>query len=349
MSETMNHHLRILGVFAIVAGLAACYEAGDHSPTSPFFENALTLSVEPSTIPADGFSTARITAQISPAADSANRILEFTTADGSFVDAGTNPKAAEKTVDATGRASIDLRSSQTPGGTEVRVRVKERPEIARIATVTFTPADPAATLRISTERSSLPADDASTTAVFADLSAAVPQSGRSVTFTTTRGRFLGSGTMSETVVVNSDGRARVDLVAPQVPSTARLTATAFNVTREMSFELTPALPDTIAVEPDKLQIEAGVGNDSSTALQIRLRRAVGRVSLGTIPDLTAVDATTGAPLQLLFRNLQPSTAEGLVTAVLTAGPTAFRGVARIEARVSGSPAVGAANVEIIDP
>lgn len=236
--------------FAAVLALAlGCYDSEDHSLTSPFYEAALTLTAEPSSVPADGVSTATITARISPSAAPANRIIEFETDAGEFVGPESNASEVERAVDGTGRATVELRSSGDPGTVVVRARVQAKPEIARSATVQFG----------------------------------------------------------------------------------------------------LALPDSIIVEPDGFQIEAGFGDDSSANLAIRLERSSGKPSPGLVVNLIAVDAATGTPLQLFFRGAEPSSAEGRVSAVVTAGPTEFRGVARIEARVDGSPAVGMANIEIIDP
>ncbi|HEX6097886.1 MAG TPA: hypothetical protein VF432_16285 [Thermoanaerobaculia bacterium] len=328
----------------------ACHDSENFSPTAPPFQNALIVTAGGATIPADGFSTVVIEAIISPAADASHRILEFTTSEGSFVEAAAaTPKAVERTVDVNGKAIVHLKSSQQVGPVSVTVRVKDLPTIAKTVDVAFAPADPSGILKISAERATAPADGFTSTAIFADVGAGVPAGQRTVTFKATRGTFLTTGNGEATATADQSGRARVDLISPQAPVTARVSATVANVTQETSVEFVMAVPTAIAVEPEKLRIKATNDADGSTTLTVTMTRPVGSVSTGLTPRFAAFDANTGAALPFLFRSIERTNADGVAHAVMTAGPTTFRGVARIEVRVDGSAAVGMANVEVIDP
>ena len=338
-------------VFPILLLVAvACHDSERYLPTSPDFQNALSVSPAEITLPADGFSTVAITATISPSADQANRIIEFITSEGSFVEqrAADKPKEAEKAVDASGNATVHLRSAGTAGSAEVTVRVKAKPELTKRIPVAFTAASASATMTLTAERTTASADDFTATVIIAQLSSSVPQSGRTIEFKTTQGKFLQGGTATATIVADQNGRARVDLVGPQTPATARVTATAFGITEELFIQFILALPDFILVKPAKLSVETGIGDAATTAVTIELYRTNGKVSIGVIPSLRIVDPTTGGELPFLIRNISPSTADGKSQAQITSGTTRV-GTARIEARVEGSPAVGTATIEVVAP
>lgn len=337
--------------FAILLIVAtACHDSERYLPTSPDFQNALAVAPETVSLPADGFSTAAITATINPSADDANRTIEFITTEGSFVEprAADKPKEAEKAVDASGNATVHLRSATIPGTAEITVRVKAKAAIARRVTVMFTAANASATLTLTAERATAPADDFTSTVVIAQLASTVPQSGRSIEFKTTQGKFLQGGLATATVVADQSGRARVDLVGPQTPATARVTATAFGITQEIFIPFVPALPDLILVKPVKLSVETGFGDAATTAVAIEFYRTSGKVSIGVVPAVRVVDPATGAELPFLIRNVSPSAADGKLQAQITSGTTRV-GSARVEVRVEGSSSVGLAAIEVAAP
>lgn len=341
---------KILVVVLIAVVIAACHDSEQFLPTAPEFQNALTVEPESATLPANGVATLAIIASINPAAaPAANRVIEFIATDGVFLEGATpDAKTVERTINVSGDAVAHLRSTQKPGPVQVTVRVKAKPELTKIVSITFTTVDPAGTLALSAERTTGPADDFTSTVITAKIGDGIPVASRTVSFTTTRGRFLQTNLGTASVTADADGNARVDLVGSETGS-ARVTATVFNVVADLAFTFVQALPETILVQPSKRQIQQGLDEKASTTVVIRMLRGAGKVTAGTVPLIRVVDAASGAELPFLIGQVTDTNAAGQAQAVITAGPTEFVGTARIEVRVNGSEVVGSETVQVIRP
>lgn len=327
--------------------ITGCYEPDDHSPTAPAVRNALVLFVSADSIPADGVSSLVVTAKIDPAATTANRTLVFTTNDGSFVEAtGADAKTLERVVDAQGEASATLRSSRNVRPVEITVTVKEVSTVVARTTVSFTEAPAAETLSFVESPASAPADGATRSPVTVAIAASLPSTSREVSFTTSLGTFAQSGNSSHAATAGSDHRARADLISPDAPGQARLTAEVDGVTVQTFVDFVAALPETILVFPAKSRLEATQEAAGSTQVAVTLLRSVGQVS-STVVQPRLVAADTRQVLPASFSALQPTRRE--TTFTLTVGPIAYRGLADLEVQVPGSSEVGTARIEIIDP
>jgi hypothetical protein len=109
-----------------VLALALLLAAGGCSDLdSPAEQDAvLQLTVSPRALPADGFSSAQVVAEIDPRSQERYRDITFSTTLGSF-PAGTSSGARTivAAADADGRAVVVLRSAAQPGTATVTAEV----------------------------------------------------------------------------------------------------------------------------------------------------------------------------------------------------------------------------------
>jgi hypothetical protein len=341
-------------LLALAAGLAACnrYNPNDFSPTAPGTANALVLSASATSIPADGFSVATITAQIDPASAPDRRTIVFTTTAGSFVGATDNSgRKATLTADTSGRAAVQLKSETVieTATVDASVSVANQVVVDKRIAVSFVAPGPAELLRISTSGSTAPADGATPIHVFADIAPGLPAAQRTVTFTTTLGSFADTaGAKTTTATADSSNRATADLVSAAAGQ-ARVTATVASTSASTTVSFSPALPDSIVVSTDKAAIKASL--DDSTVVTATLLRSPGSgtVTTGTVVSFRVVDPATGKDLNFIIRSITPSNDAHVSQATVIAGNTSFRGIATIQATVAGSTAVGQTNIDVISP
>lgn len=339
------------GIFLVLLVVAACdqHDPDASMPTSPVFQAALTLTASAASIPADGFSTVLVTAQISPDADADKRTVEFTTSAGTFVGAPTTVPVTKKVeADASGRAEVELRSSNQIETAVVEAKVKDAddndvPGLIKRLMIDFTPADTSTVVRISTAAASGDADGVSTVAVFADVAAGIPSDQRAVTFATSLANS--SFVQPMPIAPNSSNRATADLKSTVV-GTARVTATVNGFTAETTIDFGPARPDSVMVTLDPKMLTQGGGGESTVS--VTLARLPGR---GTVTDnlqmiYSAVAKATGQSLQLSFTD-QSLTNDQAASANVALGGEIFTGTATIRARVEGGSVVGEADLEIL--
>ena len=208
---------RLASIAVIALGLPACsnFHESRYLPTSPDWQNALQLTVDKPSIPADGFSTATLTARISPNASAANRTIEFTTTVGAFVGATGDGKMIESVVASDGVTSVQLRSSRTVETATVTATVKGNDEFTKQQTVTFDAVSAEDILRVFATTAPIPADGASITPITAEVAAGLPAGRREVTFTTSLGTFVADpaapvegDSARRTIAVEADGSNR---------------------------------------------------------------------------------------------------------------------------------------------
>ena len=114
----------VLGIVAPLAILLAASCADLDQPTDP--ASVLVLTVTPGALPADGFSTGTIVAEIDPRTAERFRDISLSTTLGSFVG-GTSAKDTTLVVTAnsSGRAAATLRSSTTAGTAVVTAEIRD--------------------------------------------------------------------------------------------------------------------------------------------------------------------------------------------------------------------------------
>jgi hypothetical protein len=303
-------HRRLLLVVSLIGVLFlfACYDKSDYSPTSSLVDRVVVLSAAngATSLPADGFSRLRIEARLQGDPDFAKRTVVFSTSNGTLVGGSpvTNCTGCMSVpADGSGRATIDLVSSQQVGTTVVRAWPADAPGITASLSIDFGPAQPDQTLQFVAAPDRAPADGATVSTFTVGISPSLPAGSRTVTFQTTAGTFAPGNAASVQVSADAGGRASADLVSPRQITTGRVTATVNGVTREASIRFERALPNVITATVDMPIAPAA----TSTKIKVTatLLRNVGTVSDGTVVTFRATKAD-GTPVGL-FTNVTTTT------------------------------------------
>lgn len=198
--------------------------SGEASAQASSQVNYITVTSSSYTIPADGTTTATITATVqqsngNPADDGLT--ISFQTTDGTFSDSGTTSTTA---ATSGGTATATLVASNSRNDTGVTVTASYG-SVQGTATIYFKPGPPA-TVTLSASDTSITADGSSTTTITAnvkDSGGDAVKDGLLITFTTTNGTFSTGSTTSEAVSLSS-GQASTTLTAPSSAGTADVSA-----------------------------------------------------------------------------------------------------------------------------
>ena len=187
--------------------------------------------------------------------------------------------------------------------------------------------------------------------VSATIAPSIPDTERTVTFTTTAGSFVGAATPTQTTArADASNRATVDLKADSKIVTAVLRASVSGATAETLLPFVRALPESIIVDLGTTTSIHANGTET-VSVTAELLRDVGTVTDGTVVEFLVIDPSTGKEIPLpLFRNVKPS-AGGKATALLIAPPDSPRKVVTIRARVKredGTYVVGEQNITVIN-
>jgi len=321
-----------LAAFAATALLSGCngYDRGSYdSPTDPG-RQYLSLSVAggASTLPADGISSLQITAAIAP--DSQQRTVEVTTTAGTLVGGTGSATDQMVTVDSGGRATLSLRSSQTPGPVVVTARVQTVPVVAQSLQLTFTPPDAEAVLRFVSVPATAPADGATASLITVAVSPQLGSANRTVAFSTTAGSFSPGSTVSTAnVTAGADLTATTVLYSPTAIGAAVVTATVANSSRQAEIHFERANPDLVTLQLSDITVtDSAASKITATAT---LQRTVGAVTPGTPVTFEAIRLDTGAPFGLFTGNPAVSSSTGTASATFSPAGSGYRGLARITA------------------
>jgi hypothetical protein len=277
--------MRLAFLGCVIVLVTACkVNHPDQYLTSPSeSDKVIRVSSAQASIPADGFSRVRITAEITPDADASKRDVKFTTTAGTLVGttSGGVTVGNEATVraDEEGHASIDLQSSDRQATAVVRASVALT--FTADTRVDFLAADPAATISLRFDLPLADADDATLSRAVVTVN---PQlANRTVTFTST----LGTSVTPSTVTPGASNSAAVFVKSGTQTGVATLVATLQNGTSAQSeLTLQPALPTDILLTTDKAVLPRGSSTVQLTAI---LSRTTGKVSLGTPVWFAATD------------------------------------------------------------
>lgn len=306
-------------------------------------DQLFTLQSSHASLPADGFSTATITASLTVSGNLQQDVV-FSTSRGTLVKFGAAPEDTGTTVraDATGLARIQLRSDGTVGTARVSARVLG---YEREVFVVFGAVTPAEIITVDADDGHLPADGATRTRIVARVSPDLPEAERTVTFTTTDGTFTdrtvaGSGDKSATVKADASNTAIVEIKSPLVPATATITATAGNVTARTDITYSKAQPNTVFVKSDDGAVTAAGSDDIQ--ITVYLLRNVGQVANNTVVTFEARDkngkviGTFSSVTLAEVDSADESEFKRLVsTAAFNPDDTAALGTATITARAGG--------------
>jgi hypothetical protein len=332
--------------FTVLAGLLSCSDLNQVAEP----DEVMVLSASPESIPANGYSVAQITAQISPQADQRLRDVIFETTSGRFPAADpATPQTVVATAGVEGRATVALQSAAQTGTAVVSAEIRDGQavKISRSIDVRFETVRASDVIVLSTASERAPADGATATSIFAQIGEAVPLLQRSVVFATTSGSFGAPGQQQVSRTAGSNNVASAELVSPRAPGVAVVTATINNIQSTTAVTFEHALPDRISVSViGNLQIKATFA--SRVIVEAKLERFVGQVTPGTEVVFRAFDEDTQQTFGFWSgNNLSDST--GTVTAEFTPGNTTERGEATIRVRVPGNEVSGRVRIEIVDP
>jgi hypothetical protein len=319
---------RFFVAFAFSLAAIGCYDPD--RVTAP--DEVLLLTATPDSIPANGFSTSRITARVTTTT-ARSLSITFTSSAGTI-----SPSTGQK-PDAAGEASVFLISEATPKTVSVTAQVKEGDDVlaSRSVTVIFQQASADSLVRLTAASSQIDADGASSVILRAEVNPASPT--RAVSFKTTAGSFElddPKAVAKDNVATSADGVAQAQLFAPLTAGTALVTVTTvgangapgFSASQTITFN--PALPDFAALTATPLSISRMSG--APISLVAKLSRSIGEVTRGTRVDFTAANDDSGQSFGR-FENVNRSDDMETATADFVPGATAPIGLATITARV----------------
>jgi hypothetical protein len=332
---------------ALALGAGGCYHQGDYSPTASLVDSIIALvSVDGRTsLPADGFSRLRLEARLLGEPAFADRTVLFRTTAGTLEGGTADGDAMAVEADGAGRARIDLVSVQQALTAVVTATPKGAPGATASLEIAFTAATPGDVIHFVAAPATAPADGATLTTFTVEISAALPASQRSVTFTTTSAAgFAPGGATSVSVGADGSNRASADLKSPAAIGSARVAATVNQVTQEVGVSFTRALPEDIVVSADPVAVAATP--DASVAITATLLRDVGAVTPGTVVTFRAED-DAGAAVGS-FVNATRSGADGSATATFQPRSTT-PGFVTVIVGVDGSGVTGSVRIELTAP
>jgi flagellar hook protein FlgE len=334
--------LLVLG--AVLTGSCADLDG----PADP--DSVLLLTVTPPSLPADGFTTGTIVAELDPRTLERYRDISFSTTLGSFVG-GSSAKDVTLVVaaDSRGRATATLRSSTTAGTAVVTAEVRDGDvvKVSRVLEVPFERVPASNVLSINLDATEAPADGATVTNVVARIAASVVPTERTVTFSTTAGSLGSPNVRTLDVRVSTDDLAAVGLISPRETGVAVITATLNSVSVRAPIDFVAAGPDSAALSVSG-SFRLAAAFTTKTILRLELFRDTGTVTRGREAVFTATDNSTGREFGI-FNTVTPSDSSGVITAEFTPGNTLERGEAIIRAKVRGSNVSAQVTVEVVDP
>lgn len=316
------------------------------APAAP--GDVLALTVSPRALPADGFTSAQVVAEVDPRTEERFRDITFTTTLGSFPGGtSTGARTIVAAADANGRATVVLRSAAQVGTATVTAEIRDgdRVKASQSVEVPFEAVAVSNVVTIDLSAASAPADGAWVTNVVARVANALPSEQRTVTFSTTAGTLGGPTSTTAQVRAGSDDLAAVGLVSPRTTGLATITASVNNLTARRTIEFTPALPDDVTLTMvGSFRLPASFA--TKAVLRAVLVRDTGTVTKGTEAVFTATDDSSGQTFGYWSGERQTD-ANGQVTAEFTPGTTSERGEATIRVTVPGTRLSAAVKVEVV--
>jgi hypothetical protein len=331
-------------VLAALLAAGACSDLD--SPAAQ--DEVLQVTVSPRALPADGFSSAEVVAEIDPRSQERYRDITFSTSLGSFpAGTSTGARTIVAAADSNGRALVVLRSAAQPGTATVTAEVRDGDvvKVARSAEVPFEPVAVSSVVVLDLGSAEAPADGATVTNAVARIATAVPSEQRTVTFATTAGTLGAAGGTSAQVRAGTDDLAIIGVVSPRTVASAVVTASVNNLTARKTIEFTHAYPDRVSVGlSGSFRLTASFS--TKALVRVELTRETGTVTRGTEVRFAATDDSTGNEFGF-WSAVTTSDTSGNASAEFTPGNTAERGEATIRATVPGTGRSAAVKIEIV--
>ena len=316
------------------------------APAAP--GDVLSLTVSPRSLPADGFTSAQVVAEIDPRTNERFRDIAFSTTLGSFpAGTSTGARTIVASADASGRAVVVLRSAAQAGTATVTAEIRDGDKVkaSQSVEVPFEGVAASTVVTIDVSAASAPADGASITNVVARVASALPSEQRTVSFTTTAGTLGGGSSTTAQVRAGSDDLATVGLTSPRTTGLATVTASVNDLTARRTVEFTTALPDDVTlVVSGSFRLPASFA--TKAVLRAQLLRDIGTVSKGTEVAFTATNDSSGNTFGYWSGETR-SDASGLVNAEFTPGTTTERGEATLRVSVPGTGVYATVRVEVV--
>ena len=280
----------------------------------------LEAFASPMSIPADGFSRARITVRLKQILNARQREVTFETTAGILIAPGqASARVVTVEADENGHAEAELQSEKTVGVAHVRATAFN---LLQDFVMAFTPVDPAQIITVSASPSSVPADGVTPLTVAATIARGLPAGRRGVAFTSTLGQLIPSMTEAD-----GSNVARASLISSAV-GPARVTATVDGTTAVTTAQFTPALPNRLHLSLDAAELSSR----ESTMVRVTLVRSTGTVSPNlrvTYSARTSTNASIGS-----FSGVTLAV-NSVATATFNLGTTTYLGSVTVRAEADG--------------
>jgi hypothetical protein len=259
-------------------------------------EEVFDVSVNATSVPADGFSAAVITVTLKRLGTAEQRAIRFETSGGTFNAPGqASSRSVTITAGATGSVVVELRS-ELAGTARVRVTALE---MAHEFEITFTTLTREEVFDVSVSRTSIPADGFSTTLITAAIKRPGTPQQRLVKFETSAGTLIAAGQpMSRAVTIAADaaGRAVVELQSDKTIGPVRVRVTVLEIPQELVVTFRAVDPEDIirvAAAPPLVPADGVtallVTATVAAALPVGRRSVLFRTTLGQLNPAT-IDA-----------------------------------------------------------
>lgn len=318
--------------------------------TAPNVDDILVVATASPTAPADGFTRTRVTATVKKLGDPAQRTVTFKTSTGTLFSSQpttNNGRQVDVPTDSAGVASVDLQSS---AALETAFVSATAAGVTKNVTVQFIAPAPGSIISIAATPSQSVADSTSLVQIVATVAAGLSGDNRKVQFTASDSTFANGDTTNSgktaTITPDAGNRAVIDLKAPNVPMTVRVTATVNGVSTSTLVAFGPALPDSIFVSPDK----ATMLNTEENVIRVSLLRSVGVASANQVVTYSATDATgrtVGSFSKVELSTISSNNNSPLAVSSATYKPDATATPGPITIRVTVGGVTGTAVIQII--
>lgn len=295
----------------------------------------ITLTANPSTISANGFSSTSITAELKDSSGNpvtTGTSIKFTTNAGKF---SNNSKEITVTVDSSGKIIVPLISDTIPGYAMVTA---SSGGATQSTLVTFEGAEQPSTtayIELTAEPDKIPADGRSSliiTATLYDSTGKVMPRGTQATFTTvSSGAFLNGSTEYTVSTADDSGKLFVSLISSTVPGSTDIICKSNNVTQSTTVYFTgddTGIGSTTSIELSASPTTIPADGASSSTITVTLKDSTGS------PVVQGTSATLTTTLGTLSKSTVTTVDDtGVISLALTSGEEA--GTARVVCTSNG--------------
>lgn len=291
------------------AGGAETTTTVDFVPVEP---KVIFLSANPTSIPADGKTTATMTAIVKD--ENNNPVV-----DGTQVTFTSNLGTVTQTATTSeGQAQATITSTTTGTATVIA----GAGTVSTSATVTFT----SLSISLTASQTSIPADGVSTTTITLSVKNASSGSAlqnTAVTLTTSNGTFTSNNTNQVTKNTDANGNITETLKSDTKAGTATITVSTSDTTATSTVNFSPLGVSTIAVDVTPSSITAD--GKSTATISVTVKDIYGNF----VQDGTEVKVTISDPNAKLFTNDgKIKTTNGIATTTVTSSTSANKPLIR---------------------